>query len=66
MATLRELYPEQEIFKHADRVKAFNLVMGGTDIYEGFISGKSVEQIEQEWQEELCKFLIIREKYLLY
>jgi len=66
MSMLIKLYPEQDIFKHENRINAFHRVMGGEEIFDGLTSGKSVEQIEQEWQPELNKFLKIRKKYLLY
>jgi uncharacterized protein YbbC (DUF1343 family) len=66
MATLIKLYPHHNIFEQEKRIRSFHLVMGGTDIYDGLTSGKSVEELEQEWQSKLSLFLKIREKYLLY
>ena len=66
LKTLMRLYPAHNIFEFRDRIKSFNLAMGGTGIYDGLTSGKSVEQIKQEWHDDLSHFLKIREKYLLY
>ena len=66
MKTLMDLYPDHELFAKKARVESFNLVMGDTAIYDGLISGKTIEQMEGEWYDELDKFLKIRGKYLLY
>lgn len=66
LQTLMHLYPDHNFFESKDRIKSFNLVMGGPEIYQGLISGKKVEQIEQDWQDDLNGFLMVRKKYLLY
>lgn len=66
ISTLMRLYPENGLFAHSDRVKMFNLVMGGKDIHESLLSAKPVQQIAREWQAELDNFLKIRKLYLIY
>jgi len=66
LKTIMTLYPDYNVFKNTDRIKTFNMVLGSDAIYEGLKAGKSVVQLEEEWQEELNAFLKIRQKYLLY
>lgn len=66
MKTAMTLYPGQDLFKNRNRLGMFNKVMGSDQIMKGLKAGKSVTQLEQEWQEELTDFLKIREKYLIY
>ena len=66
MKTAMTLYPDHDIFAESDRVSSFNRVMGSDAITEGLKSGKSVEELQAEWQDELNAFKKIREKYLLY
>ena len=64
--TLIKLYPEQNIFTNQDRLEMFNNVMGCDWILQDLQNNIPVEDIQQKWQEELQKFITIREKYLIY
>jgi hypothetical protein len=34
--------------------------------YDGLTAGEDPRRIEQDWQDELKKFELVRQKYLLY
>jgi uncharacterized protein YbbC (DUF1343 family) len=44
----------------------FDKVVGSNQIRFKLEDGQSVPAIKASWQEELDKFLMIRQKYLLY
>jgi uncharacterized protein YbbC (DUF1343 family) len=66
MKTAMDLYPEKDLFKNKRRIKMFNQAMGSDRVMKALQAGKSVEEIENEWQDELQEFLKKREKYLIY
>jgi uncharacterized protein YbbC (DUF1343 family) len=66
MKTTMDLYPDHDLFANKNRIPAFNKVMGGDRITTGLQNGKTVEELETEWQDELAAFKKIRKKYLLY
>jgi uncharacterized protein YbbC (DUF1343 family) len=61
-----QLYPDQNLFSKADRIDMFNKVAGTDKIMKMLIQKIPVSEIEQSWQEELSRFLTVREKYLIY
>jgi uncharacterized protein YbbC (DUF1343 family) len=66
MKTTMDMYPEQNLFKYKNRVRMFNKVMGSDSIMNALLAGKTVGEIENDWQEELDNFIAIRKKYLIY
>jgi uncharacterized protein YbbC (DUF1343 family) len=66
MKTSMDLYPGHDLFANKDRIKMFNKVMGSDAVFSGLKNGKSVEELENEWQKELAVFKELRKKYLLY
>jgi uncharacterized protein YbbC (DUF1343 family) len=66
LKTIIDLYPEIDVFANNDRIDSFNKVLGSDDVYRGLKAGKSIEQLQAEWQAGLSSFLKIRQKYLLY
>ncbi|NOG44182.1 MAG: DUF1343 domain-containing protein [Calditrichaeota bacterium] len=66
MKTTMDLYPDHDLFANKNRISSFNKVMGSDLITTGLQTGKSVDQLEKEWQQELNEFKKIRTKYLLY
>jgi uncharacterized protein YbbC (DUF1343 family) len=66
MKTTMDLYPDHDLFANKKRISAFNKVMGSDRITRGLQNGKTVEELETEWQDELAAFKKIRKKYLLY
>ncbi len=66
MKTSMALYPEHDLFANKNRISSFNRVMGSDAITTGLQNGKSVAELEKEWQQELNAFKILRKKYLLY
>ena len=61
-----DIYPQQDLFQKPGRVNMFDKVVGTDKIRKSLIDGLSVEEIEQNWQENLNKFKDNRIKYLLY
>ncbi len=66
LQTLIKLYPDQDLFAKADRVDMFNKVLGTDKITKMLKEKIPVSEIEKSWQEDLTKFISIREKYLIY
>ncbi len=66
MKTTMDLYPDHDLFANKKRISAFNKVIGSDRITRGLQNGKTVEELETEWQDELAAFKKIRKKYLLY
>jgi uncharacterized protein YbbC (DUF1343 family) len=66
LQTLMQLYPDQNLFAKADRAEMFNKVVGTDKITKMLQKNVPVGEIEKSWQEDLIKFISIREKYLLY
>jgi uncharacterized protein YbbC (DUF1343 family) len=64
---VHRLYPEQ--FRWGDSFKGqytFDLDMGTDQVRLELAAGRTPEQIEQQWEPGLARFLKAREKYLLY
>jgi uncharacterized protein YbbC (DUF1343 family)/CubicO group peptidase (beta-lactamase class C family) len=59
-AALRRLYPTN--FKLE---KIVDLLLNQT-VYDGLKEGRDPRRIAQDWQEDLEKFRVVREKYLIY
>ncbi len=66
LKTLMDLYPKQDLYSKNGRINTFNRVLGSSDVYGGLTTGKSVIQMQNQWQQDFDDFLIIRKKYLLY
>ena len=66
MQTLIKLYPEQNIFANKDRLEMFNNVMGCDWILDDLQNNIPVSVIQNKWQDNLQKFISIREQYLIY
>jgi len=65
LCAIRKLYPEQLIFE-TKRTGSFDKAMGTDKIRQEVWDGKSAGEIIAEWQDDLNKFMKIREKYLIY
>jgi uncharacterized protein YbbC (DUF1343 family) len=61
-----QLYPDRDLFAKADRVAMFDKVVGTDKITTMLKERIPVPEIEKWWQENLLKFISIREKYLIY
>jgi uncharacterized protein YbbC (DUF1343 family)/CubicO group peptidase (beta-lactamase class C family) len=59
-AALRKLYPAD--FK----IERMAELLVNQAAYDGLTSGKDPRRIAQDWQEELKKFELVRQKYLIY
>jgi len=44
----------------------FNLLAGNDQLIKDIKAGVSLQEIEKSWRKELCKYSLIRDKYLLY
>ncbi|TKD70880.1 exo-beta-N-acetylmuramidase NamZ domain-containing protein [Pseudalkalibacillus hwajinpoensis] len=66
--TIHDLYPEDFEFRaeNSSGVSFFDLLVGNGWIREAIEDGKSVEEMEQQWQDDLTEFNEMREDYLLY
>ncbi len=66
--TLHDLYPEEFAFRaeNSQGVSFFDNLIGNGWVREAIESGKSVEWMEKQWQDELNEFKKLREEYLLY
>ncbi|WP_347548648.1 DUF1343 domain-containing protein [Pseudalkalibacillus hwajinpoensis] len=66
--TIHDLYPEDFEFRaeNSAGVSFFDLLVGNGWIREAIEEGQSVEEMEQQWQEDLNEFKEVRENYLLY
>ncbi|NQV14530.1 DUF1343 domain-containing protein [bacterium] len=62
----QELYPEIDLFQNEGRLSMYAKVMGSDKIQKDLQSGKDPLEMEQAWLEDLGKFGVLREKYLLY
>ena len=65
LAAVLKLYPEQQIFS-SERVKSFDRAMGTDQVRLALLRGESPESIEASWKNDLVRYRIKREKYLLY
>ncbi len=59
-AALRKLYPAD--FK----LERMAELLVNQAAYDGLVAGKDPRRIAQDWQEELEKFQLVRQKYLIY
>ncbi|MBD3226341.1 MAG: DUF1343 domain-containing protein [Caldithrix sp.] len=66
MKTAMHLYPEHDLFANKHRLGMFNKVMGTDKIMKKLIRGMSVEDIAEDWQNELNRFNEVRKQYLIY
>lgn len=66
--TIHDLYPDKFQFRtpNSSGISFFDNLVGNGSIRAGIESGKTVEEMKEEWKPELDKFMHIREKYLLY
>ncbi|SFC81824.1 Uncharacterized conserved protein YbbC, DUF1343 family [Bacillus sp. OV322] len=66
--TIHDMYPDKFAFRTPDSkgISYFDNLAGTGDIRRGIEQGKSVDQMEREWQGKLKEFMKVREKYLLY
>ncbi|KPK77878.1 MAG: hypothetical protein AMJ79_01865 [Phycisphaerae bacterium SM23_30] len=60
--TIYQMYPQQFEW----RIAHFDRLCGSASIREAIIAQSSLETLRSNWQDELNRFLKIREKYLLY
>lgn len=65
LTAIRKLFPEKNIFD-TPRITSFDKAFGTNEVRNAIIRGDSAEQIIASWQEQLEKFKIVREKYLIY
>jgi len=64
---VHQLYPSQFQWGAAFKGQyTFDLDMGTDQVRLGLAAGRTPEQIEQEWEPGLARFLKAREQYLLY
>lgn len=56
------LYPDSTTFFN----NFFNLLAGNKELKDQILAGRSKEEIESSWQNELNQFKALRKKYLLY
>jgi hypothetical protein len=59
-AALKRLYPSN--FK----LEKITDLLVNRPVYDGLREGRDPRRIAQDWQEELEKFRVVREKYLIY
>ncbi len=66
MQTHMKLYPENDLFAKAGRVKMFDKVVGTDKIRLALEKGVPVDQLKDIWKTQIDNFLQIRKKYLIY
>lgn len=59
-AALHKLYPEQY---HMERLIE---LLGNQSVYDAIAAGQDPRRIAEDWREPLEKFLLLRQKYLIY
>ena len=59
-AALRKLYPAD--FK----IEKIMALLANQAVYDALLAGQDPRRIAQDWQEELEKFGVVRQKYLIY
>ncbi|MFC4557584.1 exo-beta-N-acetylmuramidase NamZ domain-containing protein [Virgibacillus kekensis] len=66
--TIHDLYPEDFAFRaeNSAGVSFFDLLIGNGWVREAIEEGKSVEYMQEKWQNDLNEFNNLREGYLLY
>lgn len=66
--TIHDMYPEDFEFRAEDSkgISFFDLLTGNGWIREELEAGKSVQEIQSMWEDDLKEFKQVREKYLLY
>jgi uncharacterized protein YbbC (DUF1343 family) len=66
--TIHDLYPKDFAFReeNSQGVSFFDLLLGNGWVRQAIKEGKSVEEMKQQWEEDLQKFKKTREQYLLY
>ncbi|WP_237648638.1 exo-beta-N-acetylmuramidase NamZ domain-containing protein [Sediminibacillus terrae] len=66
--TIHDMYPDDFAFRaeNSNGVSFFDNLIGNGWIREGIESGRSVDEMKAEWQDELDAFKEVREQYLIY
>jgi uncharacterized protein YbbC (DUF1343 family) len=59
-AALKKLYPADY------KMERLAELLVNQAAYDGLVAGKDPRRIAQDWQEELEKFQLVRQKYLIY
>jgi uncharacterized protein YbbC (DUF1343 family) len=65
---IHDLYPEDFAFsnENSQGISFFDLLLGNGWVRQAIKEGKSVEEMKQQWEEDLQKFKETRNRYLLY
>ena len=68
LEALYRLFPAYNIFERAkpEKLASFDKVVGTTSVREWLVAGKSAEEIVEMLNRDVAKFVIRRDKYLLY
>lgn len=66
--TIHDMYPAQFQFRTpgSNGISYFDNLVGNGSVRAGIEAGKSVTELEAAWQDDLDKFMDVREKYLMY
>lgn len=66
--TIHDLYPDDFAFRaeNSSGISFFDYLIGNGWVREAVENGRSVEDIQEEWEEDLEDFNDLREDYLLY
>ncbi len=66
--TIHDMYPDDFAFRaeNSNGVSFFDNLIGNGWIRKGIESGRSVDEMKAEWQDELDAFKEVREQYLIY
>jgi uncharacterized protein YbbC (DUF1343 family) len=63
--TVHDMYPDKFEF-HPGTPAFFDQLAGTDSVRKGILEGKSVSDIERQWQPELDAFMSLRARYLIY
>jgi uncharacterized protein YbbC (DUF1343 family) len=66
LATVRDLFPEQDFFQQSTRTLSFDRAFGTDRVRKDLMAGKSATEILAGWEQELEEFGEMRERYLIY
>lgn len=71
LGVIRQLYPDQFAwrqppYEYETERLPFDLLTGDDAIRQGLENGLGVAELEDSWQEDLARFMEVREKFLLY
>ncbi|WP_110113043.1 DUF1343 domain-containing protein [Bacillus sp. CGMCC 1.16541] len=66
--TIHDLYPDNFAFRaeNSAGISFFDNLMGNRWVRDGIVAGRSVEDMQAQWQVELEEFKTVRQTYLLY